>query len=112
METSYNMSMSLDPLKVTTPPLHRFWFKIHGPTQWYAVISECRQLYGRNWRAKRNVLKRWKRSKNLSQALQQWMFVNMPDYIWFEVPDPAFATWISVKYSIEVASEVKHFSGK
>ena len=34
---------------------------------------------------------------------------NMPHKIWFEVPDPAFATWISVKYSIEVASDLKHF---
>jgi hypothetical protein len=58
------------------------------------------------------VLKRWKRVKNLSQALQQWMFVNLSHDIWFEVPDPAFATWVSVKHSIEVASDLKHFSGK
>jgi hypothetical protein len=40
------------------------------------------------------------------------MFVNMSHNIWFEVPDPAFATWISVKHSIEVASDLKHSSGK
>ncbi len=106
------MSMSMDPLKVTTLPLHRFWFKIYTAQQWYAIINECRQLYGRNWRTKRNVLKRWKRAKNLSQAIQQWMFVNMSHDIWFEVPDPVFATWISVKYSIEVTSDLKHSSGK
>jgi len=106
------MSISMEPLKLTDQPLHRFWFKIYTSEQWYAVMHECHQLYGKNWRTKRNVLKRFKRAKNLSQALQQWMFVNMSHDIWFEVPDSKFATWISVKYSIEVASEVKHANGK
>ena len=112
METSYNMSMSMDPLKITTLPLHRFWFKIHTAEQWYAVINECRDLYGRNWRTKRNVLKRFKRTKSLSQALKHWMYVNMSHDIWFEVPDQTFATWVSVKHSIEVASDLKHSNGK
>ena len=106
------MSMSMDPLKITPLPLHRFWFKIHTAEQWYAVINECRDLYGRNWRTKRNVLKRFKRVKTLSHALQHWMYVNMSHDIWFEVPDQTFATWVSVKHSIEVASDLKHSSGK
>lgn len=102
------MSMSMDPLKLTTQELHRFWFKIYTSEQWYAVMHECHLMFGKNWRTKRNVLKRFKKAKNLSQALQQWMFVNISHDIWFEVPDPNFATWIAVKYSIEVASNDKH----
>jgi hypothetical protein len=112
METSYNMSMSMDPLKITTLPLHRFWFKIYTAKQWYAVINECRDLYGKNWRTKRNVFKRFKRTKTLSHALRHWMYVNISHDIWFEVPDQTFATWVSVKHSIEVASDAKHSNGK
>lgn len=104
--------MSMDPLKLTTQELHRFWFKIYTADQWYAVMHECRQLFGRNWRTKRGVLKRFKKARNLSQALRQWMFVNVSNEIWFEVPDPTFATWISIKHSIEVASDLKHSGGK
>lgn len=108
METSYYMSISLEPLKVTSPPLHRFWFKIHTQEQWYAVINECRRLYGTNWRTKRNVLKHFKKTQNFNRSIQQWILRHMPHKIWFEVPDPAFATWIAVKHSIEVASDLKH----
>ena len=106
------MSISLEPLKITALPLHRFWFKIHTAEQWYAVMHECHQLYGKNWRTKRNVLKHFKKTKNFPQNIQQWVRRHMPHNIWFEVPDSNFATWIAVKYSIEVASEVKHSSGK
>jgi hypothetical protein len=102
------MLKSMDPLKVTAPDLHRFWFKIYTPDQWYSVIHECRNLYGRNWRTKRHVLKRFNKVKSLSQLLQSWMYVNVSREIWFEVPDPAFATWISLKYSIEVFSDYKY----
>ena len=112
METSYYMSISLEPLKVTSPPLHRFQFRIHTIEQWYAVIDECRKLYGTNWRTKRNVLKQFKRIKSFNPMVQRWMTRNFSHSIWFEVPDPYFATWISVKYSIEVASDLKHSSGK
>ena len=108
METSYYMSMSMEPLKVTTLPLHRFWFKIHTREQWYSIVNECRKLYGTAWRTQRNILKRFKKTQNLNRTIQQWIHRHMPHKIWFEVPDPAFATWISVKYSIEMASEVKH----
>jgi len=32
--------------------------------------------------------------------------------VWFEVPDPRFATWISVKMSIIVQSDAKYQGGK
>ena len=101
------MSMSMDPLKLTTQELHRFWFKIHTQDQWYAVINECRLLYGTNWRTQRNILKRFKKAQTFNQAIQRWLARNMPHSIWFEVPDPAFATWVTVKHAIEV-SDSKH----
>lgn len=30
-----------------------------------------------------------------------------PVLVWFEVPDPRFATWVSVKMSIQVHSDAK-----
>lgn len=97
------MSMSMDPLKLTTQELHRFWFKIHTQDQWYAVINECRLLYGTNWRTQRNVLKRFKKAQTYNQAIQRWLARHWPHAIWFEVPDPAFATWVTVKHAIEVS---------
>jgi hypothetical protein len=32
--------------------------------------------------------------------------------VWFEVSDPRFATWISVKMSLQVMSDTKYQSGK
>ena len=97
------MSMSMDPLKLTTQSLHRFWFKVHTKEDWYSIVNECRLLYGSNWRTQRNILKRFKKAQNYNRSIQAWIYRNMPHTIWFEVPDSAFATWITVKYSIEVS---------
>jgi len=32
--------------------------------------------------------------------------------IWFEVPDPRFATWISIKLSMQVQSDAKFQAAK
>lgn len=103
------MSISLEPLKITAPPLHRFWFKIATAEQWYAIMHECRNLYRRNWAGQRHVLKGFRKVSRYSPIIQKWMQQHNPQIVWFEVPDPNFATWISVKYSIEVASDLKHF---
>lgn len=103
----FYMSMSMNPLEKTPQDLHRFWFKISTKEQWYALIHECRNTYGKNWRSKRHVLRNFKSVKNLGQALQQWMRYNSYHEVWFEVPDPKFATWVAVKFSIEV-SDIKH----
>lgn len=106
------MSMSMEPLKVTIQPLHRFWFKIHTASQWYCVVNECKRLYGTQWRTQRNILKRFKKTQNFNRTIQQWIHEHMAHKIWFEVPDPLFSTWIAVKFSIEVASDAKHSHGK
>ena len=32
--------------------------------------------------------------------------------VWFEVPDPRFATWIAVKMSLQVQSDAKYNAAK
>ena len=90
------MSKSLDPLKTTTPELHRFWFMVSTVQQWYDIMRECREWFGKNWRGMSKVRKKL----TVSHGLRA-----MP--VWFEVPDPRFATWISVKMSLQVQSDAK-----
>jgi hypothetical protein len=32
--------------------------------------------------------------------------------VWFEVPDPRFATWVAVKMSLQVQSDAKYQTNK
>jgi hypothetical protein len=106
------MSMSLEPLKITSLPLHRFWFKLSTAEQWYAVMHECRNLYGRTWRCQRHVLKGFRKVSRYNPIVQRWMQKHSPQIVWFEVPDPKFATWATVKFSLEVTDNPDRFSGK
>ena len=99
------MSKQLDPLKTTTPELHRFWFYIRTTDQWYAVIRECREWFGKDWRGMSKV------KRKLDTHLPGITRLG-PIPVWFEVPDPRFATWVSVKLSLQVESDAKHSSGK
>lgn len=87
------MSSSLDSLKETASgmhPFHRVWVEVLDAQQWYNVIREANSLYGaHNWKGQPRV--RRKLSNNWSQQIVK---------VWFDVPDPNFATWISVKHSI------------
>jgi hypothetical protein len=84
----------------TTPPkLERFWFLVSNEQQWYAVMAECRAWFGKNWKCQ-NKVRRKLESYNHRQH-------HKPQLIWFEVPDPKFATWVSVKHSIQVHSDSK-----
>jgi hypothetical protein len=108
----FYMSISLEPLKITALPLHRFWFKLFTQEQWYAVMHECRNLYGHNWAGQRHVLKGFRKVSGYSPVIQKWMQKHSPQVVWFEVPDPNFATWATVKFSIEVADNPNKFGGK
>lgn len=99
------MSKQLDPLKTTAQELHRFWFSLRTEKQWYDIIRECRQWFGKNWKGQAKV--RRKLSQNQRYGTRA---TAIP--IWFEVPDPRFATWISVKMSVEVQSDSKYLAGK
>lgn len=97
------MSKQLDPLKITTPELHRFWFSVNTVDQWYAIMRECREWFGKNWQCQGKV-----RRKLDSRGFNR----RAAHSIWFDIPDPKCATWISVKHSIRVASNAKHLSNK
>lgn len=96
--------MNSNPLKITSPDLHRFWFKIANTKQWYGIMRECRAWFGKNWKCEGKV------KRKLDYQLR--FHHNPPLSVWFDVPDNRFATWISVKYSIEVESDFKKKAGK
>ena len=78
--------------------MHRIHFNIATVSQWYLVIHEAKALYGNNWRAQPRVKRRLEHSKVFSTTINP---------IWFDVPDPVFATWITVKHSI-ICSKITH----
>ena len=102
------MSTQLDPLETTAPELHRFWFMLSDERQWYSIMQEAREwfgAYGKKWRGMSKV--RRKLERNPRRIMRAG-----PVPVWFEVPDPRFATWISVKLSLQVQSDAKFQSGK
>lgn len=76
--------------KVTTR--HRFIVLIENEKQWYSVMSECRFWFGKDWQTQRNV----KRKINVRTHLN-------PLQVWFDVPDPRWATWVSTKLAVQVS---------
>jgi len=86
------MSSSLNSLRETTTGMHLFrvWVELSDLAQWYKVIREANELYGNHkWRGQPRI--RRKLEHNWSRKSVR---------VWFDVPDPAFATWISVKHSV------------
>ena len=88
-----SMPQSLDSLKVVTPlDMHRIAFNINTLDQWYGIMAEARRSYGKNWRGQPKVKRR----------LESWRPAGAaPIRVWFEVPDPSFATWCAVKLGVE-----------
>ena len=98
------MSTQFDPLKTTASELHRFWFMVSTEQQWYAIIRECRAWFGKNWQGMSKV-RRKLNPRNRHARISQVA-------VWFDIPDPRFATWISVKHSMQVQSDSKFQAGK
>ena len=98
------MSRSLDPLKETTQELHRFYFMIRSADQWYAIMKECRQHFGKNWHCQSKVLRKLKDVKRFGY----YPMTPPARPIWFDIPNAAIATWIAVKLGVEVRSDLKH----
>lgn len=86
-------------MEQASKPLQRFWFSVATEQQWYDIIRECRSWFGKNWHGQGKVRRKLK--NNIYKTNQ-----SLP--VWFEVPDPRFATWISVKHSIQVYSDEKY----
>lgn len=89
--SALSISESLDSLKVTPLPMHRITFVLQNTKQWYAVMKEARALYGKNWRSQPHAKRRLDRNS--------WM--KKDESIWFDVPDPSFASWCAVKLALE-----------
>jgi len=88
-----SMSDSLDSLKETPLVMHRIWFELKSVDAWYAIMKEARAMYGNNWQGRPKVKRKLENmwwGDSLSPSVQ----------VWFDVPDPAFATWISVKHAV------------
>jgi len=88
---------------MTEQSYHRFWFVLSSEKQWYDVMRECRSWFGRNWRGMSKVRRKFVPRANIR-------ITNIP--VWFEVPDPRFATWVAVKMSVQVHSDAKYQAGK
>jgi len=79
-------------------PLNRFWFSLSNEKQWYAIMKECREWFGKNWKCQGKVRRKLESFGSRRQTAQ---------LIWFDIPDPKFATWVSVKLGIQVHSDSK-----
>lgn len=84
--------------------LHRIYVQMQSTEQWYAVMRECRGWFGKNWRTQGRVKRKF--------AHSHIRVVREPIPVWFEVPDLRFATWISVKLSLQVMGEDKFMAAK
>ena len=85
--------------------MYKFYVYVSNSKQWYAVMAECRKWFSGNWTCQRNILKKIKQLHYIDGVLKE-----MP--VWFAVPDPRWATWISTKFALRVASEDKYKTGK
>ena len=85
---------SLDSLRETPLVMHRIQVELHDVKTWYAVIRELNQVYGSgNWKGQSHVKRRL---ENIIWSPGQTVRV------WFDVPDPAIATWLAVKLAVQV----------
>ena len=95
IETSaLSMFGSLDSLKSTPLVMHRIQVELHDVKTWYAVIRELNQVYGvGNWKGQSHVKRRLENIRwNPNQTVR----------VWFDVPDPAIASWLAVKLAVQV----------
>ena len=89
--SALSISESLDSLRETPLPMHRITFSLKNTDQWYAVMREARALYGKDWRSQPHAKRR----------LERYRWNNQASPVWFEVPDPSFASWCAVKLAVE-----------
>jgi uncharacterized protein (DUF924 family) len=89
---------------MTESNLQRIYVYISSADQWYSVMKECRSWFGKNWRTQGRVKRKFDHSHIRT--------MRDPIPVWFEVPDQRFATWISVKHSLQVAREDKFKTAK
>ena len=89
-----------------TQKLNRIYVSLSTEEQWYGVMRECRSWFGKNWKTQGRVKRKLTENSRYGRAMRPSI------QVWFEVPDLRFATWISVKMSLQVVGEDKHRAGK
>lgn len=80
-------------LEQTARPMHKLYFELSTVEQWYAIIRDARAQFGSNWRGQAHVKRRLERASI-------WSIPDSKERVWFEVPDPAFGTWIAIKHAV------------
>ena len=93
IEASDLMLPSLDSLKTTPLSMHKLYFELTTVEQWYAIMREARAQFGKNWQGQRHVKRRLEHAS-------LWRLDGHAERVWFEVPDPAFGTWITIKHAV------------
>ena len=81
--------------------VHRYRVYCTTVKEWYAVMNECRRWFGTEWKGQGRVGRKLKAN-----------FASIEIPIWFDVPDPRWATWIVTKFALRVVSEDKYKPGK
>ena len=92
--STLSMPEPLSSLKLTPPVMHRIWFNIAtgktGLKTWYSIIQEANTVFGKtNWRGQPHVKRKLENMWNKELVR-----------VWFDVPDPSFGTWCSLKYAV------------
>jgi len=95
IEATDSMLQSLDSLRTTALPMHKLYFELSSVDAWYAIMREARAQFGQNWRCQRHVKRRLERA-------HIWNPPGTAERVWFEVPDPAFGTWVAIKHAVRV----------
>ena len=85
---------SLDSLRATPLVMHRIQVELRDVAAWYAVIRELNQVVGAG---------KWKGQHHVKRRLQGLIWQNdRAIWVWFDVPDPAMASWLAVKLAVQV----------
>ena len=78
--------------------MHKIFIDIYNTAQWYSIIREANAWFGvGNWIGQPRIRKKLERL----EEHQKW--ANHPlggVMVWFDVPDPQFATWVKLKYAL------------
>ena len=92
-----SMSESLNSLRETPLSMHRITFEVPNLETWYRIMAEARSQFEKNWRGQPKVKRKFTswRPRNAETVK-----------VWFEVPDPTFATWCAVKLGVTVTETV------
>ena len=79
--------------------MHRIIIELQTVDQWYSVIREANTWFGpKNWRGQNHVRKKLERNTMWVGYGAEIETKFVP--VWFDVPDPQFATWVKLKYAL------------